>query len=284
MKFNEILILILFSLMLFIVNSTFAQSKVYPAKDTYFSIKEENAYIKEYGPGIAESNPIIKNKQVDKYLAILVDSLQKNSPSYAKKYKCKASLVLSQSLDAKAGMGCRLNIGIGTLSNAKTESEFAGIVAHELAHGILRHAVEIIAIESRFSQKIESLENELLLYAIGSNEFISLKTRIKHLQTERLISLENRSRLMETDADVLATQIISRAGFDPRDWQGFFEDRTSFDIYIKNNSRTHPTSKQRAARIAREISLLSKPEIHLDSDRFLEAKTVSTTICSVFFK
>ncbi len=274
----------LFFLMLFLVTATLAQSKIYPAKDTYFNIKEEKAYIKEYGSGITEPSPVIKNKQIDGYLTTLVEKLQKNSPSYAKKYKCRASLVLSQGLDAKSGMGCFLNIGVGTLSNAKSESEFAGIVAHELAHGILRHAVERVALEARFTEQIEILESQLLLYTRGSREFISLRSQFKRLQREKKNSLQKQGLNRETDADILATQIISKAGFDPRDWQGFFEDRISFDIYIKNHLKTHPTSQQRADRIAKEISLLNKPQSHLDSEQFLEAKSISLTISSVFFK
>ena len=105
-----------------------------------------------------------------------------------------------------------------------TDDQVAVVVAHELAHNILRHRVRLDA--AKVSRG--------LLAEVGRNARIFRRT--------------------ETEADLLGMHLLRNAGYDPQGAVAFWRDHGGDVDGGLFRSRTHPSSKARAQAIADEIA------------------------------
>ncbi len=110
-----------------------------------------------------------------------------------------------------------------------SDDQVAVVVAHELAHNILRHRARLDAAKV----------NRGLLAEIGRNGRLFRQT--------------------ETEADLLGVHLLRNAGYDPQSAVAFWRDHggdVDGGLGGLFRSRTHPASKARAAAIAAELARL----------------------------
>lgn len=105
-----------------------------------------------------------------------------------------------------------------------TDDQVAVVVAHELAHNILRHRARLDA--AKVSRG--------LLAEVGRNGRLFRQT--------------------ETEADLLGMHLLRNAGYDPHKAVAFWRDHGGDVDGGLFRSRTHPSSKARAQAIADEIA------------------------------
>lgn len=122
----------------------------------------------------------------------------------------------------------------GLLDLDLDESEMAGILGHEVAHGLLRHvetnqqleslAEDVRAQQSQVRQQVEALEKarasmDAAAYQQAREELVqrarSLKGKIDSLRTQAALARETLQN-QESQADSVGLQMAARAGF-PRD-------------------------------------------------------------------
>ncbi len=140
----------------------------------------------------------------------------------------------------------------GTLQAARTDDEVAGVMAHELAHVVLRHGT----LQASKAQKFQfgALAGQIIGSIVGGNkgQIIAQGSHIG-LGTYFL----KYGREYEREADLLGAQIMARAGYDPRHMANMF--RT---IAQQGGGRgpewlsSHPDPGNRYASINREASML----------------------------
>ena len=138
------------------------------------------------------------------------------------------------------------------LQAARTDDEVAGVMAHELAHVVLRHGTLQAAKAQKF--QFGALAGQILGSIVGGNkgEIIAQGSQIG-LGTYFL----KYGREYEREADVLGAQIMARAGYDPRHMANMF--RT---IARQGGGRgpewlsSHPDPGNRYNAINREASML----------------------------
>ena len=140
----------------------------------------------------------------------------------------------------------------GTLQAARTDDEVAGVMAHELAHVVLRHGT----LQASKAQKFQfgALAGQIIGSIVGGNkgQVIAQGSQIG-LGTYFL----KYGREYEREADLLGAQIMARAGYDPRHMANMF--RT---IAQQGGGRgpewlsSHPDPGNRYAAINREASML----------------------------
>ena len=135
---------------------------------------------------------------------------------------------------------------------ADNESQLAGVLAHEIAHVALRHG-------TNQASKAATAQVPLAILGglLGSD---STKTAIAELGASFAVNsiLLKYSRTAETEADVLGTQILYDAGYDPRAMARFFEkmqaqQKGSGPVEFFSN---HPSPDNRIERVTQEVNAL----------------------------
>ena len=106
----------------------------------------------------------------------------------------------------------------GMIQAAKSEGEIAGVMAHELAHVVLRHGTAQATKGQKF--QLGALAGQVLGAVIGgrAGAVVSQGSQIG-LGTYFL----KYSREYEREADLLGAQMMARAGYDPREMARMFQ-------------------------------------------------------------
>ena len=155
-------------------------------------------------------------------------------------------------INAFALPGGPMFVNRGMIEAANTEGEVAGVMAHELSHVILRHGTAQASKAQKY--QIGQVAGAILGSIIGGGwgQVISQGSQFG-LGTAFL----RFSREYERQADILGSQIMARAGYDPRDMASMFKT-----IEKQGGSggpqwlSDHPNPGDRAAYITKEAQLL----------------------------
>ncbi|MDQ3906976.1 MAG: M48 family metallopeptidase, partial [Acidobacteriota bacterium] len=140
----------------------------------------------------------------------------------------------------------------GMIEAARNEGEVAGVMAHEISHAALRHATAQATETQKY--QIGSVLGQIAGAVIGgpAGAVIGAGSQIGFGA-----GALKYSRKYETQADVLGAEIMSRAGYDPRDLANMF--RT---IEQQGGSggpewlSSHPNPGNREQRIMQEAQML----------------------------
>ena len=171
------------------------------------------------------ANAVIARQPIGAPLRVdLVKSGVKRTVAIAAVAGCPGSfeVLLGPGMDASAD-GATVQISVRFFERY-TDDQIAVVVAHELAHNILRHRARLDA--AKVSRG--------LLAEVGRNGRLFRRT--------------------ETEADLLGMHLLRNAGWDPHAAVAFWRDHGGDVDGGLFRSRTHPSSKARAHSIADEIA------------------------------
>lgn len=167
-------------------------------------------------------------------------------------FRYSFDVVDRREINAFALPGGPMFVNRGMLQAARTDDEVAGVMAHELAHVVLRHGT----LQASKAQKFQlgAIAGQVLGAIVGGNkgQIIAQGSQIG-LGTYFL----KYGRQYEREADLLGAQIMARAGYNPRQMANMF--RT---IERRGGSRgpewlsSHPNPGNRYDAINREASML----------------------------
>jgi predicted Zn-dependent protease len=90
----------------------------------------------------------------------------------------------------------------------------AAVIAHELAHVMLRHSISIIN-DTRFESEMSSIANRALATA-SRNTSQAANFRNSISGTIDVLMTNGYSQAQEYEADIEAIVLLARAGYDPR--------------------------------------------------------------------
>ena len=168
---------------------------------------------------VYQQMPVVpENDPVSLYVAQLGAHLVSHAPGL--KWPFTFHVVASQDVNAFALPGGSIFVNLGTLQAAQNEAQLAGVLAHETSHVVLRH--------STCNMKKQQTTN--LLAGVGAlASRILLGNGAAGQVGEAIIGAGNglyglrMSREDEKQADLLGTDILYNAGYDPRGLPQFFE-------------------------------------------------------------
>lgn len=209
-----------FALVLTLVATTaVAQTKVTPPKNKY--TPEQDVQIgREAAAEVRQQYPIITDDQIEGYLERLGDRLVAASPAELRNPKFEYSFtpVNLKDINAFALPGGPMFVNRGMLEAATGEGEVAGVMAHELAHVLLRHGTANATRAQGF--QLGALAGAIAGAVIGGGwgQVISQGSQFG-LGTW----LMKYSREYEKQADLIGAQVMARAGYDPRELARMFE-------------------------------------------------------------
>ena len=158
----------------------------------------------------------------------------------------------SDEINSFAVTGGWVFIFTGLLTATHTESEFAGVVAHETAHITQNHVLREIEEQKQASMTaLAAMLATILLGALGGGGGDAIEGGIiasQGLAAQQQISF---STEMESEADRVGIQYLAAAGFDPEGMPDFFarvmQQRSVQDDWVPAILQDHPVDSVRIA-------------------------------------
>jgi beta-barrel assembly-enhancing protease len=195
--------------------------------------------------------PLCNAPKVDAYLTKLGLKLVAKLPTRGVQYPWEFHCVNSKEINAFALPGGYVFVNRGAIEVSDNEAQLAAVMAHELSHVALRHG-------TAQASKVQIMQGAAGIFGgiFGGSTGGALLTQGVALGAGSV--LLHYSRSDETQADVLGTQALYDAGYDPRAMAQFFEKLES-ETQGKNPPQflsDHPNPGNRVERVNEEIDKL----------------------------
>jgi Zn-dependent protease with chaperone function len=252
-----------------IVAPALAQTTVTPPKNK-FTPEQDVQLGQQAAAEVRKVYPIITNDAIDGFVDRIGERLVAAAPANLNNpvFQYEFTPVNVKEINAFALPGGPMFINRGMIESAHTEGEVAGVMAHELAHVLLRHGTANATKAQKF--QIGALAGAIAGAIVGGGvgQVISQGSQFG-LGTWML----KYSREYEKQADILGVQMMARAGYDPRDLARVFENiEKQGGGGAPQWMSDHPNPGNRSAYIAREAEMVRVTNTRNDSAELQRAK------------
>jgi predicted Zn-dependent protease len=198
----------------------------------------------------------LDDPEVDAYLNRLGHRLSAQTDVLGQDFEFFA--LRDATLNAFAMPGGYIGVHTGLILAAQSESELAGVLAHEISHVTQRHLARMVNKQGQ-GQMAALLSLAVAILAARSNPDIAMGAAVAG-QAAGLQQQLNYSRDFEREADRLGLHLMEKAGYDVRGMGSFFERLQKFGRMYENNApgylRTHPLTTERIADMENRIQSL----------------------------
>ncbi len=194
---------------------------------------------------IRASEATLNDIEIADYLGALGYQLASNSSDNRQMFTF--FVIPDPSINAFALPGGLIGVHTGLINNARSESELASVLAHEIGHVVQRHIARMVAQQKRDTIPSFAMMALALLMARANPELArgALTTTQAGLVQRSL----DYTREHEREADRVGLQILDKSGFDTRAMPAFFETLMKGTRFIDGSApsflRTHPLSTER---------------------------------------
>lgn len=155
--------------------------------------------------------------------------------------------IRDNTVNAFAMFGGFIGVNTGTVLTAQSESELAGVIAHEISHVTQSHLARQIAQEKQNS--IASMITMAIGILAARSNSQAAGAAIASAQAGSIQSQLAYSREFEREADRVGYQTLEKSGFDVRGMSDFFERLQKAGRVYENNApiymRSHPMTVER---------------------------------------
>ena len=213
----------------------------------YFSDQEEQTLGRAIMRDVYADPRYLDDPEIESYLNQLGYKLVSVSTRNQREFTF--FVVNDPSINAFAMPGGNIGVHTGLLLAAQSESELAGVVAHEIAHVTQDHIARMVASQSQsYWPTMAALA--LALLASRSNPNVA-GAAIATTQAYSIQNQLNYSRDYEREADRLGYDMLNRSGYDVRGMSGFFSRLQRANRFYDTSApaylRTHPLTTDRIA-------------------------------------
>ncbi|HEU4937979.1 MAG TPA: M48 family metallopeptidase [Vicinamibacterales bacterium] len=236
---------------------------------------------REAAAEVRKQYPIIKDEKIQTYLTQLGDRLVAAAPAELKNpaYEYSFTPVNVKEINAFALPGGPMFVNRGMFDAAETEAEVVGVMAHELSHVLLRHGTANASKAQNPWLQLGQLAGQVGGAIVGgaAGSYIAQGSQFG-LGTLLL----RYSRDFEKQADLLGSQIMARAGYDPRALAHMFqtierESQASGGSGTPQWMSSHPNPGNRTGYINKEADTLTVARA-ADMSGFEPIKTAFTSL------
>lgn len=201
---------------------------------------------------------IITDPELDDYIQTVGNRLAATNNTDGEHYSF--FLVDDPSVNAFALPGGFIGVHTGLMSRTVTESELAGVIAHEIAHIKQRHiARRYEAAKGASLKSLAALLGAIALAASGANPD-SVGGALMLGQGMALQEQINFTRSQESEADRVGIQLLANASYDPDGMVSFFNTMQQIERIQNANAleflQTHPLSTTRVIDAAQRAAAL----------------------------
>ncbi|PST97878.1 beta-barrel assembly-enhancing protease [Photobacterium iliopiscarium] len=235
------------------------------------TIDKEIEYGEMYMRIMRASRPIINDPVLSEYIQDLGHKLAANADGV--KTPFNFFLIKNHEINAFALFGGNIGIHSGLFLHAKTESELASVIAHEIAHVTQRHLARSLEDQAKKNPATMAAMLGALLLTIAAPE-----AGMAALHATTAISMQgmlNHTRSNEKEADRIGISTLAKAGFNPQAMPHFFErlaEQYRYTTKLPAMLLSHPLPESRItdSRLrANSYSVVRLPP----SERYLLAKS-----------
>jgi Zn-dependent protease with chaperone function len=231
-----------------------------------FSAQEELQAGQQSAAELSKQLPILpESDPVTIYVQRLGQQLAAHAPG--ERWPYTFHVVNQKEINAFALPGGPVFVNLGTIQAADNEAELAGVMAHEISHVVQRHGTRAAT-----RQMAAQIPLAILGGVMGQGA-LSQMAQMGYSFGVGSYFLKN-SRTAESEADLLGTDIMYDAGFNPRAMADFFtklqqEGGTRGLQFFSD----HPDPGNRAQSVALEVATLPrKASYRSDSPEFRDIK------------
>ena len=209
--------------------------------------------------------PINSDPLLTEYTEDLLQKIARHNPDAGD--TLSLVIVNNPALNAFAVPGGIIGINTGLFQYARTEDQFASVLAHELAHLSQRHyARGVEQQQGRQTLGMAALLASLVIAATSGGD--AGVAAIQATQAGIIDSQLRFSRAFEQEADRVGMTTLVKAGFDPHAMAGMFEQMqraTRFSTEPPEFLLTHPITARRIADAANRARNYSRDDYPRDN-------------------
>jgi beta-barrel assembly-enhancing protease len=227
------------------------------------STEDELSLGQQFDAEISKEAEFLEDPDIVAYVNDLTQRLAKVCKRTEVEYRVR--VVVSEDINAFAVPGGYLYVNLGLIRAAKSESELAGVMGHEIGHVVGRHGAKhmtqrlgLAAMVGVIAGDDPGLTKEIIggLVAVGGHGLL-----LKYGRDDEL------------EADALGIQNLHDAGIDPSGLVTFFDELLNQegggDAGFMQMLSTHPPTKQRIQRGKDQVNALpDRPGLQNASARF----------------
>lgn len=193
---------------------------------------------------------VVEDPQLTEYIGTLGSRLASHANNGD--YKFNFFVVNDDRINAFALPGGFIGVNSGLILASDTESELAGVLAHEVSHVTQRHIARSIYDSQRTSiVSMAAMLAAILLGAASDLPGDAMQGVVSASQAMAIQRQINFTRSNEHEADRVGMEVLSAAGFDPYGMSSFFEKLSkrygASTQYVPELLQTHPVSTDRVA-------------------------------------
>jgi len=197
--------------------------------------------------GLRDQNQVLEDPEVGYYMQHLGSRLSAQTGADDDRYQY--FVVRDPTVNAFALPGGFIGVNSGLIMLTSSESELAGVLAHETAHVRQRHIARAIQAQSRASlTSTAAMLAALLIGAMGGSGDLMLGG----LAVGQGIALQqslNFTRSEESEADRVGIGLLANAGFNATAMSSFFEQMARNEGLADSSPldllRSHPVTRER---------------------------------------
>ena len=229
-----------------------AQTAVKPGWNL-FSVEQDVEIGRQSAAEAERQLPMLRDASVERYVNAVGQRLAAVAPGPKFPYQFRVANL--SDLNAFALPGGFLYVNRGLIEASRSEAELAGVLAHEIAHAALRHGTAN-ASKAYLAQAGVGILGGLL--GGGSQTTQGIIQAVGGLGLNALFL--KYSRAAEEQADIVGTQILGRAGYDPLAMAGMFamlqQQARREPSKLEQFFSSHPAPANREAKVRKEAALV----------------------------
>ena len=279
MKRRSVMLVAMLGMLQTLSVSAFAGDKKDPKKDpdaigdrnvgdgiNFYSLEKEIALGKQLAQEVERQAKVIDDPVIAEYVNRVGQNLVRNSDA---KVPFTIKVLDTEEVNAFALPGGFFFVNSGLILKADTESELAGVMAHEIAHVACRHGTR----QATKADLIQIGTIPLIMmggwtgYAIYEGAGLAIPMGFLAF-----------TRANEREADFYGLQYMYKAGYDPLSFVDFFEKIETLERKkpgsVAKVFSTHPMTEERVKKSQEEIQtiLKPKPEYVVNTSEFNDVK------------
>ena len=240
--------------MLILPLAAIGQTRIVAPKNKY-KVQDDVKLGRDYSAQVEKQMPVLNDAESTRYLQNIGRRLANSIPNQFQhsEFEYNFKIINARDINAFALPGGPMYVNRGMIEAAKNEGELAGVMAHELSHVALRHSTAQATKQSSPLNQVLGIGSILGGAILGGQAGAAIGQTIY-----QSVFVLPYSRDYETQADTLGAQIMSNAGYDPRDLANVFRtiEAQSGGNRAPEFLSTHPNPENRYENINREAQLL----------------------------
>lgn len=209
-----------------------------------FSQEEEMAIGRQAAGNILGAAPLVKDPKLQRYVNRVGRWVA--SQSERPDLPWHFGVIDSDDLNAFAAPGGYVFVARGLYRGLQSESELAGVLAHEVGHVIKKHHLQLLQ-----QARLVDIGGKVLTTKVGENEYIK-----KLIGNGAEIFARTLDKNAEFEADRIAVVLAARAGYDPFGLPTVLQDLARVakdDSRVALLFKTHPHPDDRLAELGNAV-------------------------------